>query len=46
MVRKSGDVADHDAEVNEARWMKIEEAAERLAFKGERKVLEQAREML
>src|SRR5437763_4913054 len=46
MRYKSGDVGDHDAEVNEARWMEIEEAAEALAFKGERKVLEQAREML
>ena len=27
MRYKRGDVGDHDAEVNEARWMKIEEAA-------------------
>jgi 8-oxo-dGTP diphosphatase len=46
MSYRRGDVRDHDAEVNEARWMKIEEAAEVLAFKGERKVLEQAREMI
>ena len=46
MRYRRGDVRDHDAEVNEARWMKIEEAVEVLAFKGERKVLEQAREML
>jgi 8-oxo-dGTP pyrophosphatase MutT (NUDIX family) len=46
MRYKRGDVSDHDAEVNEARWVKIEEAAERLAFKSERKVLERARGML
>jgi 8-oxo-dGTP pyrophosphatase MutT (NUDIX family) len=42
----SGDVADHDDEVNEARWVSIEEAAEMLAFKSERKVLGLAREMI
>ena len=42
----SGRVAEHDDEVNEARWVLIEEAAEMLAFKSERKVLEQARGML
>lgn len=42
----AGDVAGHDAEVNEARWVEIEEAARMLAFKGERKVLEQARGMV
>jgi 8-oxo-dGTP pyrophosphatase MutT (NUDIX family) len=42
----AGDVAEHDAEVNEARWVRIEEAAGMLAFKGERKVLEQARGMV
>jgi 8-oxo-dGTP pyrophosphatase MutT (NUDIX family) len=41
----AGDVADHDAEVNEARWVGIEQAAGMLAFKSERKVLGQAREM-
>lgn len=42
----SGRVAEHDDEVNEARWVLIEEAAGMLAFKTERKVLEQARGML
>ncbi|HEX8634127.1 MAG TPA: NUDIX domain-containing protein [Pyrinomonadaceae bacterium] len=42
----SGDVGDHDAEVNEARWFEIDEARARLAFAGERKVLERARAML
>ena len=38
----SGDVADHDHEVNEARWMEIGEAIQTIAFKSERAVLEQA----
>ena len=38
----SGDVADHDHEVNEARWMEIGRAIETIAFKSERAVLEQA----
>jgi 8-oxo-dGTP pyrophosphatase MutT (NUDIX family) len=46
MRYQRGDVGDHDAEVNEARWVKIEGAAEALAFKSERKVLELAREMI
>jgi 8-oxo-dGTP pyrophosphatase MutT (NUDIX family) len=32
----SGDVREHDAEVNEARWVEIDEALAMLAFKGER----------
>jgi 8-oxo-dGTP pyrophosphatase MutT (NUDIX family) len=42
----SGDTAAHDDEVNEARWVEIKEAAGMLAFKGERNVLELAREMV
>jgi 8-oxo-dGTP pyrophosphatase MutT (NUDIX family) len=42
----SGDTGDHDQEVNEARWVEIGEAAAMLAFKGERAVLERAREMI
>ena len=42
----SGDVSGHDDEVNEARWVVMEEAEGMLAFKGERKAFEQAREML
>jgi 8-oxo-dGTP pyrophosphatase MutT (NUDIX family) len=42
----SGDVSDHDREVNEARWVGLDEALEMLAFKGERAVVEKAREML
>ena len=42
----SGDVRGHDWEVNEARWVEIGEARTMLAFAGERKVVERAREML
>jgi 8-oxo-dGTP pyrophosphatase MutT (NUDIX family) len=42
----SGDTKDHDEEVNEARWVGIEEASEMLAFRSERGVLELAREMI
>jgi len=38
----AGDVADHDHEVNEARWMEIGKALELIAFKSERAVLEEA----
>jgi 8-oxo-dGTP pyrophosphatase MutT (NUDIX family) len=42
----SGDVRDHDAEVNEARWVEIDEALAMLTFADERKVVERAREMI
>ena len=42
----SGDVRDHDSEVNEARWVEIEPAIAMLAFEGERKILEKAKEMI
>jgi 8-oxo-dGTP pyrophosphatase MutT (NUDIX family) len=38
----SGDVADHDHEVNEARWLEMGKALELIAFKSERAVLEKA----
>jgi 8-oxo-dGTP pyrophosphatase MutT (NUDIX family) len=41
-----GSVADHDHEVNEARWFGIEEASAALAFANERKVIELARRAL
>ncbi len=37
-----GDVADHDTEVEEARWIPLEEAARTLTFKGEREMVERA----
>jgi 8-oxo-dGTP pyrophosphatase MutT (NUDIX family) len=41
-----GDVADHDHEVHEARWLRIEEAAIMLAFASERAVVERAQQMI
>ena len=43
---RAGDVRDHDTEVNEARWVEIETARAMLAFKGERQIMERAREMI
>lgn len=42
----SGDVSDHDHEVEESRWVSFEEAAEMLAFKSEGEVLEKAKGMI
>jgi 8-oxo-dGTP pyrophosphatase MutT (NUDIX family) len=39
---RSGDVADHDHEVQEALWIPLSEARERLAYKGERQMAESA----
>ena len=43
---ESGEVADHDDEVNEASWVEIDEAIKMLAFDSERKIVEQARRMI
>jgi 8-oxo-dGTP pyrophosphatase MutT (NUDIX family) len=40
---RSGSVADHDHEVEEALWLPLDEAAERLAYKGEREMVVAAR---
>lgn len=42
----AGEVRDHDAEVREARWVPIGEAAGMLAFASERGVVERAVEVL
>jgi 8-oxo-dGTP pyrophosphatase MutT (NUDIX family) len=42
----SGDVSGHDDEVNEARWVALEDAGAMLAFRGEKKALAEARERL
>jgi 8-oxo-dGTP pyrophosphatase MutT (NUDIX family) len=42
----SGDTKDHDWEVNEARWVPIQDATSQLAFDNERRVMERARELL
>ena len=43
---KSGDVRDHDSEVNEARWLEIDEAIKMLAFDSEKKIVEKAKELI
>ena len=45
MQYKSGDIADHDHEVDEARWVEIETALEMLEFKSERDVVTKAAAM-
>jgi 8-oxo-dGTP pyrophosphatase MutT (NUDIX family) len=42
----SGDTRDHDWEVNEARWVPIEDAAAQLAFDNERLVMNRAAELI
>ena len=42
----SGDVSGHDDEVNDARWVGLEDAEGMLAFRGERKAVAEARERL
>jgi 8-oxo-dGTP diphosphatase len=38
----AGEVSDHDHEVNEARWVAIDEAVKMLAFASEKKVVQKA----
>jgi 8-oxo-dGTP pyrophosphatase MutT (NUDIX family) len=38
----AGDVADHDHEIEEARWMPLAEAVSALSFAGERQMAERA----
>ena len=42
----SGDTKDHDWEVNEARWVPIEDAAEQLAFDNEKRVMRAAADLI
>jgi ADP-ribose pyrophosphatase YjhB (NUDIX family) len=39
---RSGDLADHDHEIEEARWMPLEEAAQSLSYEGEREMVNRA----
>ena len=43
---KSGDVGDHDDEVNEARWVIIDHAINLLAFESEKKIMKKAQSMI
>jgi 8-oxo-dGTP pyrophosphatase MutT (NUDIX family) len=42
----SGDVSDHDDEVEDAQWLSIDDAIERLAFRNERNVVMLAKERI
>jgi 8-oxo-dGTP pyrophosphatase MutT (NUDIX family) len=46
MEYQNGDVANHDHEVEEARWVSFDEALEMLDFKSEREVVKKARQMI
>jgi 8-oxo-dGTP pyrophosphatase MutT (NUDIX family) len=39
---RSGDVADHDHEIEEASWMPLEQAARELTYEGEREMVVRA----
>jgi 8-oxo-dGTP pyrophosphatase MutT (NUDIX family) len=39
---RSGNVADHDHEIEEARWMPLREAAQSLTYAGEREIVKRA----
>ena len=42
----SGDIADHDHEVDEVRWVLLEEAIGLLAFPAEKQIVQKARQMI
>jgi 8-oxo-dGTP pyrophosphatase MutT (NUDIX family) len=42
----AGDTADHDHEVDDARWMPLREARRRLSYPGERAMIERALSIL
>ena len=43
---RGGDTADHDHEVDDARWMPLREARRRLSYPGEREMIERALSIL
>jgi 8-oxo-dGTP pyrophosphatase MutT (NUDIX family) len=43
---EAGDTADHDHEVDDARWMPLRDAARRLSYPGERSMIERALSIL
>lgn len=45
MTYRGGDLADHDDEVDDARWFPLEEALERASYENERNILRQARQL-
>ena len=43
---RSGDLADHDHEIEDARWMPLKEAARSLTYPGEREMINRALSLL
>ena len=43
---EAGDTADHDHEVDDARWMPLDEARRRLSYPGERAMIDRALSIL
>ena len=46
MWYESGEVTDHDNEVNEAKWVPMKDAISLLAFRSERAIVERAAELI
>jgi 8-oxo-dGTP pyrophosphatase MutT (NUDIX family) len=46
MEYESGDTSQHDFEVDSAEWFPIDEAIEKISFKGDRKIIEKAKARL
>ena len=46
MEYKSGSTDAHDHEVDEARWFLMDEAINKLTYKGEKEILQKARQMI
>ena len=46
MEYKSGNTDAHDQEVDDAQWFPIDEAIDKLAYRGEKEILQKAKEMI
>lgn len=46
MKYESGDIADHDTDAEEVRWLPIEQALEIMTYPSERQMVEMARKLL
>ncbi len=46
MTYKEGSTDQHDQEVDDAQWFTIDEAINKLAYKGEKEILQKAKEMI
>lgn len=42
----SGDTADHDSEVKEAAWFPVDEALNKVSYKGDREIMAKAKEII